>query len=79
MNISSLNPTEAVKKLYEGISDPKWRHIFVQNIVTEKGHLQWKCNMEDLYKNTKKFVSDVAHWGPSYGLWPGQALVLFAA
>jgi hypothetical protein len=47
--------------------------------VTEKGTLQWKCNIDDLYKNTRKHVSDVAHWGPQYGLWPGNALVLFAA
>jgi len=23
--------------------------------------------------------SDLAHWGPSYGLWPGEALCIFAA
>lgn len=27
----------------------------------------------------KKFVPDVAYWGSSYGLWPGQALAVFAA
>lgn len=24
-------------------------------------------------------MPDVAYWGPSYGLWPGQALAIFAA
>src|SRR4051812_36562242 len=32
LNISSLSPTEAVKKLSDRINDPMWRHIFVQNI-----------------------------------------------
>ncbi len=27
----------------------------------------------------QRYVSDIAHWGPKYGLWPGQALALFAA
>lgn len=35
--------------------------------------------MEDLYKNTRKFVPDVATWSAARGLWPGNALVLFAA
>lgn len=39
LNISTLNPTDAVKRIYEVIHDPKWRHIFIQNIVTEKGQL----------------------------------------
>lgn len=29
MDITSLNPTDAVKKLYDLIPDPKWRHIFI--------------------------------------------------
>lgn len=51
----------------------------MQNVVTDKGNLQWKFNVEGLYKNTKKFVSDISYWGPSYGLWPGQAWASFAA
>lgn len=35
--------------------------------------------MEGLYKNVRKYVSDIGYWGPSYGLWPGQAMALFAA
>jgi hypothetical protein len=48
-------------------------------VQTDKGALQWKCNLEGLYKNTKKFIPDVAYWGHSYGLWPGQTLAIFAA
>lgn len=29
MNINNLNPTDAVKKLSDSISDPMWRHIFI--------------------------------------------------
>lgn len=35
--------------------------------------------MEALYQNTRKFIPDIAYWGPSYGLWPGQAFAIFAA
>lgn len=79
LKIENLTAQEAVKKIYERIEHPKWRQIFLQNVLTEKGTLQWQCNMEDLYKNTRKFLSEVSYWGPSYGLWPGQALAIFAA
>lgn len=39
LNLEKLSPTEVFKKLGEGIADPKWRHIFMQNVVTDKGHL----------------------------------------
>lgn len=35
--------------------------------------------MADLYANMNKRVIDVAKWSPQYGLWPGQALAIFAA
>lgn len=79
MKIETLEVSAINKKLAEKIECSKWRSIFAQNIITDKGAPQWKCNMEDLYKNTKKFVPEVAYWGSSYGLWPGQTLALFAA
>lgn len=79
LNIEKLSSSDAVKKIYEAIPHPKWRSIILQNILTDKGALYWRCNIEGLYKNTKKFVPDVAYWSPSYGLWPGQALAIFAA
>lgn len=27
----------------------------------------------------RKFNSDIAVWGPQYGLWPGNALAIFSA
>lgn len=35
--------------------------------------------MDALWKNTQKNYPDVASWHESYGLWPGNALALFAA
>lgn len=61
------------------VSDQKWLSILKQNIEEGRGPLQWKSNMSGLAKNMQKRVSDIAYWGPRYGLWPGQALALFAA
>ena len=79
LNIEKLSAADALKKVSERITHPKWRQIFLQNILTEKGTLQWQCNLEGLYKNMRKHQSDIAHWGPSYGLWSGNALAIFAA
>jgi len=35
--------------------------------------------MEGLAHNMRKFNPDVSNWSESYGLWPGQALAIFAA
>lgn len=79
LKIESLSSADLIKKIYERVPHPKWRSIILQNVCTEKGYPQWKCNLEGLYKNTKKYIPDVAYWGSSYGLWPGQAFVTFAA
>jgi pimeloyl-ACP methyl ester carboxylesterase len=79
LKIENMSAGEAIKKVYEKVEHPKWRSIILQNILTDKGALQWKCNMEGLYQNVRKFVPDLAYWGHSYGLWPGQALAIFAA
>jgi len=41
--------------------------------------MTWSNNMEALYKNSRKNIPDVATWSQSHGLWPGEALCLFAA
>jgi pimeloyl-ACP methyl ester carboxylesterase len=79
IGIENLNAKDAIKKITERVPHPKWRSIILQNVETSKGTLQWRCNLDGLYKNTRKFVSDVATWSPSYGLWPGQAFAVFAA
>lgn len=78
LNVEKMNQADAVKKITELVPHPKWRQIILQNLSTEKGSLQWKCNMEGLYRNTKKNLPDVATWSESYGLWPGQAFAIFA-
>lgn len=75
--MKGLDAGKAVKALDEGIACPKWRSIFRQNLDLEK--VMWKNNMEALWKNTKKNQPDIAIWSQSYGLWPGNALCLFAA
>jgi pimeloyl-ACP methyl ester carboxylesterase len=79
IGIEKYSATDVIKKVHEKVHHPKWRSIILQNIQTDKGALQWKCNMEGLYKNMKRSIPDVAYWSQSYGLWPGQALAIFAA
>jgi len=55
LNLSKLDANGAFKELENGISCPKWRSIFKQNLETEKGDLSWKNNMNALYKNTQKY------------------------
>jgi pimeloyl-ACP methyl ester carboxylesterase len=62
LGIEGMNHSDAIKKITETVTHPKWRQIILQNLSTERGSLQWKCNMEGLYKNTKMFQPDVATW-----------------
>jgi len=61
------------------ISCPNWGSIFRQNLEDKSGGATWKFNIDALVKDMKKKMPDVACWHESYGLWPGNALVLFAA
>jgi pimeloyl-ACP methyl ester carboxylesterase len=63
LNISKLAAADAIKKVYEKVAHPKWRSIILQNILADKGELQWKCNMEGIYHNVRKFVPELAYWG----------------
>ena len=77
LNLSKMDLNGALKALDNGIADPKWRSIFKQNLDTEK--MCWKNNMNALDANTRKNMSDIAIWTQAYGLWPGNALCIFAA
>jgi len=78
LNLNKIsNIGDAAKYLDQNISCPKYRSIFKNNLSVEKGPLQWKMNLDGLYKNTRKFMPEVAIWSESYGLWPGNALILF--
>ena len=77
-----LNKTDfagAVKYVNENIACKKWASIFRQNLEEKSGNAIWKANIDDLWANMNKRMPDVACWHESYGLWPGQALALFAA
>lgn len=73
-----MDVSKAHRALDNGISCPKWRAIFKQNLTTDKSTLEWKFNCDDLIKDMNKHVPNVSYWGENYGLWPGQALAIFA-
>lgn len=76
---TSNDYASAVKFLESNIACAKWRSIFKQNLEDRGGSVQWKFNVEDLAKNMGLRQPDVACWHETYGLWPGQALAIFAA
>ena len=78
INLERLDASQAIKAIEQGIACKKWASIFKQNLNTEST-LSWKFNVQGLYANTLKHHPDVATWGDSNGLWPGQALAIFAA
>lgn len=79
MPIEKMDYAQAVKYVTEKIACKKWASIFKQNLEDKGGSVVWASNMADLCANMKKRQPDVALWSPSYGLWPGQALAIFAA
>ena len=79
LNLAEHDANSATKAIDTHITDKKWASIFKQALDTSGSSLSWKVNMEALGEDVKLRVSRTAHWGPSYGLWPGQTLALFAA
>jgi hypothetical protein len=82
--LSQLDPSKtdvatAQKAIAEHVHCKKWASIFRQNIEEKGGMLNWKCNLSQLHHNMSMREPDVACWHQHYGLWPGQALALFAA
>ena len=70
---------QATKYLNDNISCPKWASIFRQNLESKSGQAVFKFNVADLAADMTKRQPDSACWHESYGLWPGQALAIFAA
>jgi pimeloyl-ACP methyl ester carboxylesterase len=79
INIGDLDIAQVHKALDEGILCKKWNSIFKQNISAEGSSLSWKFNVSALDADTRKYKSETGTWDSSYGLWPGQALAIFAA
>ena len=74
-----MDASAVIKAIEKGIACKKWASIFKQALNAEGSSPSWNVNLNDLYKNTKLRVPDVANWSHHYGLWPGQTLALFAA
>ena len=79
LKLSDMDAASATKALEKGIPCAKWLSIFKQNLDVSGSTPSWKFNVEDLAANCEKKIPDVANWSESYGLWPGQALAIFAA
>ena len=74
-----LEVSAAHKYINDNIACPKWASIFRQNIENKSGTAVWKFNVNALVKDMNVRVPDTAAWHTHYGLWPGQALAIFAA
>lgn len=79
MNLTKMDVTQATKYLKDNISCEKYASIFAQNLEKKSDGSTFKFNVEDLAANMKLKRPDVAIWSETYGLWPGQALAIFAA
>jgi pimeloyl-ACP methyl ester carboxylesterase len=79
IKLAEMDLSAANKAIDAGISCKKWAAIFKQNINADGSSLSWTVNIDALHKNMSKHVPDVCNWSESYGLWPGQALAIFAA
>lgn len=79
LNLNGMEYGNAARYLKENISCQKWADIFVQNLENKGTSVNWRLNIEDLAANMRKHQPDVACWHEHYGLWPGQALAIFAA
>lgn len=69
----------ANKHINQNISCKKWASIFKQNVLEKNDLATFKFNIDDLVKNMQMRQPDVACWHQHYGLWPGNALCIFAA
>ena len=78
LDLNALDANQVNKALEQNIHCKKWLSIFKQNLNQESGSLHWNFNVEDLAANSKKQSPDVTKWSHAQGLWPGQALALFA-
>jgi hypothetical protein len=70
---------KATKYLKDHIACQKWASIFAQNLESKNDGVTWKLNIEDLVTDMQKRQPNVAMWHEHYGMWPGQALCLFAS
>jgi pimeloyl-ACP methyl ester carboxylesterase len=79
LKLNTMEGAEAIRAIDKGIACQKWASIFKQNLDVSGAAPSWKNNMSGLARNMSKFNPDVADYSQSNGLWPGQALAIFAA
>lgn len=69
----------ALKYVDNNVQCNKWRAIFKQNLEAKNDGVSWKFNVDMLAADMKTQKPNSAVWQKHYGLWPGQALAIFAA
>ena len=79
LDITNTDYAGAVKHINTHVSCKRWAQAFKDNLEDKGGSAAWKFNIDGLNHNMGMKQPDVACWHHHYGLWPGQALALFAA
>lgn len=79
MPVHKMEVGQASKYITDNIADAKWASIFKQNLEAKSDGCTWKFNVDDLFADMQKQQPNVACWHQSYGMWPGQALAIFAS
>jgi len=78
IDLANLDQAEVFRRLDAGIKCKKWNAIFKANLNADGSSLSWENNMSALAADMKRHQPHTANWSESYGLWPGQALAIFA-
>ena len=76
-NINRAYPVIA-NELRQTIVCPKWRNIFLNNMIKTENGYQWNFNYEAIHRNlSKESPSNLTSWHSSVGLYPGRAMFAF--
>jgi pimeloyl-ACP methyl ester carboxylesterase len=80
--LSSLNINRAYSAIVNALKDtvicPKWRTMFLNNLVKNEGGYTWNFNYEAIHQNfTRESPSNLTNWNSSVGLYPGRAMFAF--
>ena len=67
-----------VNELKHTVICPKWRSIFLNNLVKGDHGYQWNFNYDAIHRNlARDSPSNLTCWHSSIGLYPGRALFAF--
>ena len=57
---------------------PKWRNIFLNNLIKAEGGYAWNFNLNSVHQNlTRLSPSNLSSWSKSVGLYPGRSVFIF--